>query len=207
MTRTTRARVRNSVNRTSASDARIDSERSERSWRSTEAGKNCLRLAMTVRTRPATSTVFAPGCRCTASTIARLPLNQAALLLSCTSSSTRPMSPSRTGAPLRYATTSGRNASASSSCPFAWTVKARCGPHRMPVGRFTLPAATAFETSSMPRERDASALGSSWMRTAYLAAPYTLTCATPSIVDRRCAMNVSAYSSRSGNDSVAELMA
>src|SRR5436309_7104512 len=89
MTTTTSAKVRNSVYRTSASDARIDCERSERSWRSTEAGKNCLRLAMTVRTRPATSTVFAPGCRCTASTIARSPLNQAALLLSCTSSRTR----------------------------------------------------------------------------------------------------------------------
>ncbi len=45
------------------------------------------------------------------------------------------------------------------------------------------------------------------MRTAYLAAPYTLTCATPLTVDRRCAMNVSAYSSSAGNDSVLELSA
>ena len=63
MTRTTSARVRNSVNFTSVSEARIDSDRSERSCRSTDAGSSCLRLAMTVRTRPATSTVFAPGCR------------------------------------------------------------------------------------------------------------------------------------------------
>jgi len=40
-----------------------------------------------------------------------------------------------------------------------------------------------------------------------LAAPYTLTCATPETVDSRCAMKVSAYSSSSGSDSVLELIA
>src|SRR5206468_8706630 len=80
-------------------------------------------------------------------------------------------------------------------------------PQRMPVGRFTLPASTPFATSSMPMPRVARALGSSWMRTAYFAAPYTLTCATPSTIDRRCAMNVSAYSSSSDSDSVPELKA
>jgi len=77
----------------------------------------------------------------------------------------------------------------------------------MPVGRFTLPAAIAPATSSIPRDRVARALGSSWTRTAYLAAPYTLTWATPSTVDRRCAMNVSAYSSSAESDSVRELIA
>jgi len=61
ITSTTSASVRNSVNFTSVSEARIESERSNRSRRSTDAGKSCPRLAMTVRTRPATSTVLAPG--------------------------------------------------------------------------------------------------------------------------------------------------
>jgi len=77
----------------------------------------------------------------------------------------------------------------------------------MPVGRFTLPAAIAPATSSIPSARVARALGSSWTRTAYFAAPYTLTCATPSTVDKRCAMKVSAYSSSAESDSVAVLMA
>jgi len=70
-----------------------------------------------------------------------------------------------------------------------------------------LPAATPSATSSIPIERVARALGSSWMRTAYLAAPNTFTCATPSTIERRWAMNVSAYSSSSGSDSVFELNA
>src|SRR3989442_6184049 len=43
---------------------------------------------MTLRTRLATPTVLVPGCRWMASTMVRLPLYHAALLLSCTSSST-----------------------------------------------------------------------------------------------------------------------
>src|SRR3989449_11257287 len=72
ITRTTSASVRNSVNCTSASEARIDTERSERSCRSTDAGSCCLRFSITARTRPATATVLVPGCRWIASTIARL---------------------------------------------------------------------------------------------------------------------------------------
>src|SRR2546422_6435300 len=74
----------------------------------------------------------------------------------------------------------------------------------MPVGRFTLPAAMPPATSSIPMPRVASALGSSWMRTAYLAAPYTCTCATPLTVERRWAMKVSAYSSSADSDSRSE---
>src|SRR3989454_8372167 len=47
ITRTTSANVSESVNCTSASEARIDSERSERSCRSTDAGSSCLRLPPT----------------------------------------------------------------------------------------------------------------------------------------------------------------
>src|SRR5690242_21929098 len=43
--------------------------------------------------------------------------------------------------------------------------------------------------------RDASCCGSSCTRTAYLAEPQTPTSATPSTIERRCAMVVSANSS------------
>src|SRR6266704_2337357 len=45
------------------------------------------------------------------------------------------------------------------------------------------------------------------MRTAYFAEPNTWTCATPLTVDRRCARNVSAYSSSADNWRVPEVKA
>ena len=48
--------------------------------------------------------------------------------------------------------------------------------------------------------RVASWSGSSSMRTAYFCAPKTDTCATPSTIDSRCAIVVSAYSSRAESD-------
>ncbi len=107
------------------------------------------------------------------------------------------MSPRWIGAPLRYVTTSRRNDAALSSWPFACTVYVLVGPFSTPVGRLTFWSLTASATSSMPICRLASAFGSSWMRTAYFADPYTFTCATPGIIEMRCAMNVSAYLSSS----------
>src|SRR6267143_683259 len=46
----------------------------------------------------------------------------------------------------------------------------------------------------MPTPRAASALGSTCTRTAYFCCPCTWTCATPEIVEMRCARKVSAYS-------------
>src|SRR2546421_12869504 len=45
------------------------------------------------------------------------------------------------------------------------------------------------------------------MRTAYFAEPNTWTCATPLTVDRRCARNVSAYSSSADNGRVPDVSA
>src|SRR5438067_2342555 len=53
----------------------------------------------------------------------------------------------------------------------------------------------AFATYDTPMPRDASCCGTSCTRTAYFAEPNTPTCATPSTIDKRCAMVVSAYSS------------
>ena len=71
----------------------------------TDAGSVLSSRAIRALTSEATCTVFVPGCRCTASTMARWPLNHDATLLFCTSSLTVPRSLSLTGAPLRVATT------------------------------------------------------------------------------------------------------
>ena len=62
----------------------------------------------------------------------------------------------------------------------------------------------AASTSLMPMPRDASARGSIWTRTAYFCEPKTVTCATPLIVEIRCARNVCAYSSTVYSGSVGE---
>jgi len=51
----------------------------------------------------------------------------------------------------------------------------------------TLALPTACSTSVNAIPRVASAFGSSWMRTAYFCEPNTWTCATPLIVEIRCA--------------------
>jgi hypothetical protein len=101
MTRTTRPSVMSRVSFTSWTESRIPCERSYSVCTRTDVG-SCGPRAATVRdTASATATVLVPGCRCTASMMARAPSNQLAVLLSCTSSSTRATSCSRTGAPLR----------------------------------------------------------------------------------------------------------
>ena len=159
------------------------------------------------RTALATLTVLVPGCRCTARTIARTPLNQLALRLFSTSSSTRPSAPSSTDAPFRYTTVIDRNSAALFSWPVAWIVYAVVGPHSTPVGWLTLCELTAVATSSIPIFRYASAVGSSWMRTAYLADPNTCTCATPSTIERRCDNSVSPTSSSCCSESVVDVSA
>jgi hypothetical protein len=81
------------------------------------------------------------------------------------------------------------------SWPVACTPKAWFGPQSVPVGRFTLLSARAFCTSSMPMPSVAMAVGSSCTRTAYFCEPKIPTCATPVIVEMRCARLVWAYSS------------
>jgi hypothetical protein len=79
------------------------------------------------------------------------------------------------------------------------------GPNSVPVGRFTLPRPIASATSSIDRLRAASWRGSTSTRTANFCAPKIPTCATPSIIEMRCAMLISAYSLMSESGSVAEL--
>jgi hypothetical protein len=107
ITITTRATVKSSVNFTSETEARIDCERSNSTSSATEAGICARKLGSRALTRSTTSTVLVPGWRCTASTTARVPLNQLATLSFSTPSTARPTSPRRTGAPLRQARISG----------------------------------------------------------------------------------------------------
>ena len=63
------------------------------------------------------------------------------------------------------------------------------------------------DSSLMPICRAASARGSAWMRTAYFCGPNTCTCATPLMVEMRCAMKVVAYSLMEESGSVGEVSA
>ena len=51
--------------------------------------------------------------------------------------------------------------------PFASTENVWWAPSRFPVGKLTFPCPMASSTSSIPIPREASAVGSTWIRTAY----------------------------------------
>src|ERR1043166_8945513 len=80
-------------------------------------------------------------------------------------------------------------------------------PYNVPVGVFGFALRMAASISSTPIPRSASAFGSICARTAYFIAPYTCTWDTPSTIEIRCAIKVSAYSSISGSDSTSEFNA
>ena len=101
ITITTRTTVSMRVNLTSLTESRIDSERSKRTFRVTEAAIWDLKTGSRALIASTTSTVFVPGCRCTARTMARVPVNQEATLSFSTLSITRPRSSRRTGEPFR----------------------------------------------------------------------------------------------------------
>ncbi len=73
-----------------------------------------------------------------------------------------------------------------------WMIAASSTPFSAPVAWFAFARCTAWASWSMPMPRAASAAGSAWIRTAYFAAPNTLTCATPFNVDSWRASSVSA---------------
>src|SRR5438128_2706362 len=71
ITRTTSASAAAMVSFTSRTESRIERERSNRISTWTEGGSQVLKVGRRARTASATSTVFVPGWRCTASTIER----------------------------------------------------------------------------------------------------------------------------------------
>ena len=88
-----------------------------------------------------------------------------------------------------------------------WPERCRmCGPYSVPVGMLTfqlLQRLIDFVESDLARRPACS--GSTCTRTAYFGAPNTCTCATPSTMEMRCAIMVSAYSSRSDSGMVGEV--
>ena len=150
----------------------------------TIAGNCDAKRGSIARTESTTCTVFAFGWRCTASVIERSPLYQLAVFtdskLSCTSATSR----SRTGAPLRVATTMFANSRAFTSWRFACTVSVCRGPSSTPTGVFALAAPMAARSSSSVRLRSLSWSLRTRTRTAKRFWPKMPTCATPSTVDR-----------------------
>ena len=115
MTMTTRTTVSSSENWTSATEARIVVVRSVRIVMSTEAGSDALSWGSRRLMRFTTPMMLAPGWRWMFTMTAGLSFIQAACLTFSAPSTTLATSDRRTGAPLRYATTSARYSSAEKS--------------------------------------------------------------------------------------------
>jgi hypothetical protein len=99
ITSTTRVSARYSVNCTSFTEARMLTERSYSVSISMAGGTSARKVGSRFLIESTTSIVLVPGWRWMASTMPRLPLNQAASLSFCTLSNTRPSSFSRIGEP------------------------------------------------------------------------------------------------------------
>ncbi len=117
ITRMTSAAVSISVICTSCTDARIDSDRSLRTASWIVGGNSRRNSGNALWIASVTATVLASGWRCTETMMERVPLNSARASSFSTESSTLAMSCSRTGAPLRHATTSGLKNAAVGSAP------------------------------------------------------------------------------------------
>ena len=204
ITRITSTSVSMSVIFTSCTESRMPCARSKKIVASTAAGICARSEGRSALMASATSTVLVPGCFWTASEMERSPLSHCAVRLFWMSSSTRPISRRRTGAPSRYVTTRSPNCAAVASWPLVWTVNALLLPQSTPLGMFGFAASMAAATSSMPMPRLASCRGSTCTRAAYFAEPPTFTAATPLTVEMRCAITVSAYSSSCDSGIVAE---
>ena len=101
ITITTSASASISVNWTSLTEARMVTERSNRTLISMPGGTSARKVGNNFLIDSTTSMVFTPGWRWMASTMPRLSLNHAATLSVCTLSMTRPSSFRRIGDPLR----------------------------------------------------------------------------------------------------------
>lgn len=123
-------------------------------------------VGIRARTSSTTWTVLASGWRCTARTMARVPLNHEAVRLFSTESSTLATSFKRTGAPSRQAMASSPNAAALGNWALDCKVSCCLGPFSTPKGELELAALMALLSSSTPIPREARASGFNWMRTA-----------------------------------------
>ena len=108
ITITTRQMVSIRVNFTSLIECSICREESKAICSLIDGGIARFSWGNASRMLFATSTVFAPGCFCTARMMPRTPPNQLETLLFSTLSITWPICSRRMGTPLRYATMSGR---------------------------------------------------------------------------------------------------
>src|SRR5262249_8060946 len=123
-----------------------------------------------------------------------LPLYQPKERLLRTPGSIDATAESFTTVPLDMRTTSGSYSVAARSWSLVLMVTARPSPSNTPSGPAALVLAIEVRTSSIDNPIEASAIGLTRTRIAGCSAPLTLTSATPSICDRRCATTLSAAS-------------
>ena len=207
ITSTTRAMVPSSVKLTSCNASRTETERSLTGVRLTDCGIWLTSAGRAARTASTTRTVLAPGWRCTARVMEFSPFSVAQVLTVSTLSSTVATSFSRTGLPPLLLTMSSANSAALRSWRLACSVSVWRGPSSVPSGVLTLAARSAALSSSRPMLRAASAGGCTCTLTAKRLAPYTLTWATPSMVDSVGEIRCSAKSCRSDGGNEGEVNA
>ena len=118
--------------------------------------------------------------------IAGLPFDNPKARRSSTESVTFATSPSRTGAPLRYATISGSYSPAVNNWSVALTDQARSWSEICPLGRFALAAPSTVRMSSRPMPKWLSTVGFMSTRTAGAEPPPTSTRPTPFTCASRC---------------------
>ena len=138
---------------------------------------------------------------------AGFPLARPAVRTSSTESVTSATSETRTGAPLRYATSSGRYSSAFSSWSVVLIPHALARSASSPFGRLALAALSAARTSSSPMPYLFSTVGLSSTRTPGSALPPTTTWPTPSTWASFCCRIDEAASYRRPVSTVAEVSA
>src|SRR5712692_2488908 len=138
MTMTTRTIVSMSVNSTSSTDARIVVVRSVRFVISMDDGIDALSWGIRRLMRSTTAMMLAPGWRWMFTMTAGLSFIHAASLTFSTPSMTSATSDSRTGALLRYVSTTVRYSAAVSNWSFAPIVNDCRGPSRLPLAWSTL---------------------------------------------------------------------
>ena len=123
--------------------------------------------------------MLAPGCRKTISVIDGLPFAIPNARISSTESVTVAISCNRTGAPLRYITTSGAYSLAVNNWSVDVNDQVVLSSLMLPLGRFAFAAPSAVRTSSSPIPRWFRIVGLMSTRTAGADPPPTMTCPTP----------------------------
>ena len=172
----------NSISPIASSTYRVPSNRTERSMPGGRVSRIVARAAFT---DCATVTALAPRCLRMPIPTDGTPSARAIRRRSVSPSSTMATSSSRTGAPLRHATTRARNSATVGASPVVRTFISRRPVSIRPAGTSTCSRGSAASTSATARPRASIASSFSQIRSARCASPESVTSPTPGSVWNR----------------------